>query len=104
MDHPESPECMAAYRQLALEYPNRFADLLGAAGTGGTGLFTGAKYMTVAEMADEMRVSKMTVHRLLRSGAMDSIRFGGTIRVTVQSFRAFLANHPAYTEETDASG
>ncbi len=39
------------------------------------------RFMTVTEVADIMRVSKMTVYRLIRSGEMPAIRVGKSCRV-----------------------
>lgn len=38
-------------------------------------------FLTVAEVARRMRVSKMTVYRLVHSGELPAIRFGRTFRV-----------------------
>jgi excisionase family DNA binding protein len=50
--------------------------------------------LTVAEVAGALRVSKMTVYRLVHSGAMDALRIGGAIRVP----EAALANYLAAAE------
>jgi excisionase family DNA binding protein len=52
-------------------------------------------YLTVTEIAERMRCSKMTVYRLIHSGDLESIRFGrnGVIRVQDSVFRAWLKNH-----------
>ena len=39
------------------------------------------QFLTVAEVADAMRVSKMTVYRLVHSGDLPAIRFGRSFRV-----------------------
>jgi excisionase family DNA binding protein len=39
------------------------------------------RFLTVAEVADVMRVSKMTVYRLVHSGELPAIRFGRSFRV-----------------------
>lgn len=39
------------------------------------------RFMTVSEVADLMRVSKMTVYRLIHSGEMPAIRVGKSFRV-----------------------
>ena len=39
------------------------------------------RFMTVAEVAEIMRVSKMTVYRLIHSGEMPAIRVGKSFRV-----------------------
>ncbi len=38
-------------------------------------------FLTVAEVADRMRVSKMTVYRLVHSGELPAVRFGRSFRV-----------------------
>jgi excisionase family DNA binding protein len=38
--------------------------------------------LTVAEIAASMRVSNMTVYRLMQSGAVESVRFGRSYRVS----------------------
>jgi excisionase family DNA binding protein len=40
-----------------------------------------AQFLTVAEVADRMRVSKMTVYRLVHSGELPAVRFGRSFRV-----------------------
>ncbi|WP_404446032.1 helix-turn-helix domain-containing protein [Microbacterium marinum] len=39
------------------------------------------RFLTVAEVADLMRVSKMTVYRLVHSGELPAVRFGRSYRV-----------------------
>lgn len=48
--------------------------------------------LTVAEIAASMRVSKMTVYRLMQSGAMKSIRFGRSYRVSEAAVQQYLAS------------
>ncbi|MGJ9402950.1 helix-turn-helix domain-containing protein [Arthrobacter sp. KK5.5] len=43
--------------------------------------FSDAQFMTVGEVADVMRVSKMTVYRLVHSGELPAVRFGRSYRV-----------------------
>lgn len=38
-------------------------------------------FLTVAEVADLMRVSKMTVYRLVHAGELPAVRFGRSYRV-----------------------
>ena len=38
-------------------------------------------FMTVSEVADVMRVSKMTVYRLIHAGELPAIRVGKSVRV-----------------------
>ena len=55
------------------------------------------RFMTVTEVADIMRVSKMTVYRLIHSGEMPAIRVGKSFRVpeaaVTQMFLAGMADH-----------
>ncbi|WP_113718969.1 helix-turn-helix domain-containing protein [Arthrobacter dokdonensis] len=46
--------------------------------------------LTVAEIAAQMRVSKMTVYRLVRSGALNGIRFGRSYRVRETDVQEYL--------------
>jgi excisionase family DNA binding protein len=43
--------------------------------------FANTDFLTVAEVADQMRVSKMTVYRLIHSGELPAVRFGRSYRV-----------------------
>jgi excisionase family DNA binding protein len=47
-------------------------------------------YLTVDEVAARLRVAKMTVYRLIRSGDLIAFRIGRSIRVTESAFNAFL--------------
>ncbi|MBA4505743.1 helix-turn-helix domain-containing protein, partial [Corynebacterium sanguinis] len=51
------------------------------------------KFLTVAEVADIMRVSKMTVYRLVHAGDLPAVRVG----------RSFRVNENAVTEYLDSS-
>ena len=46
-----------------------------------TGELAGAKFLTVAEVATMMRVSKMTVYRLVHEGTIPAVRVGRSFRV-----------------------
>ncbi|MHA7240966.1 helix-turn-helix domain-containing protein [Arthrobacter sp. TMS1-12-1] len=45
---------------------------------------------TVAEVAAMMRVSKMTVYRLVQAGTIHSIRFGRSYRVPQSAVREYI--------------
>lgn len=49
----------------------------------------GNTFMTVAEIATELRVSKMTIYRLLSTGELEGIRVGRSIRVSERAFDAY---------------
>ena len=46
--------------------------------------------MTVAEVATLMRVSKMTVYRLVHSGELLAVRVGRSFRVPEQAVHTYL--------------
>jgi excisionase family DNA binding protein len=50
----------------------------------------GVKFLTVAEVAALMRVSKMSVYRLIHSGELEAVRFGRNFRVTESAVDAYL--------------
>ncbi|GGQ63129.1 transcriptional regulator [Kitasatospora griseola] len=47
-------------------------------------------FLTVAEVASVMRVSKMTVYRLVHSGELPAIRVGRSFRVPEQKVHEYL--------------
>ncbi len=51
-----------------------------------------AKFLTVAEVAATMRVSKMTVYRLLHSGELPAVRVGRSFRVVESDVNDYLRN------------
>jgi len=48
------------------------------------------RYLTVEEVAEVMRVSKMTVYRLLHSGELPGVRVGRSFRVPQDALEAYL--------------
>lgn len=46
--------------------------------------------LTVREVADAMRVSHMTVYRLIKSGALAAIRVGRNFRIRASELEAYL--------------
>lgn len=51
---------------------------------------TNARFLTVAEVAKIMRVSKMTVYRLVHHGELASIRVGRSYRISEQAVNQYL--------------
>ena len=45
------------------------------------GAFSDMRFLTVAEVAETMRVSTMTVYRLVKSGELPAVRFGRSYRI-----------------------
>lgn len=58
------------------------------------------RFMLVSEVADIMRVSKMTVYRLIRSGDMPAIRVGKSFRVPASAVEEIIASG-AVTEQRE---
>lgn len=48
------------------------------------------QFLTVAEVATIMRVSKMTVYRLVHSGELPAVRVGRSFRVPEKAVHAYL--------------
>ena len=50
----------------------------------------GVRFLTVAEVAALMRVSKMTVYRLVHSGELTAVRVGRSFRVPERAVHDYL--------------
>jgi excisionase family DNA binding protein len=48
------------------------------------------RFLTVGEVADMMRVSNMTVYRLVHSGELPAIRFGRSFRIPETAVEAVI--------------
>ena len=55
-----------------------------------SGDLSGVKFLTVAEVAAMMRVSKMTVYRLVHNGELAAVRVGRSFRVTEEDANEYL--------------
>lgn len=49
-------------------------------------------YLTVAEVAELMRVSKMTVYRLVHSGSLPAVQVGRSFRVHEKAVEEYLGS------------
>ena len=49
-------------------------------------------FLTVAEVAEMMRVSKMTVYRLVHAGDLPAVRVGRSFRVHEKAVSDYLSN------------
>ncbi len=58
--------------------------------------FDDVRFLTVAEVATVMRVSKMTVYRLVHSGELQAVRVGRSFRVPERAVHDYLQG--AFTE------
>lgn len=50
------------------------------------------KFLTIAEVASVMRVSKMTVYRLVHGGDLPAVRVGRSFRVSELDVNEYLRN------------
>jgi excisionase family DNA binding protein len=55
-----------------------------------------ARFLTVAEVADLMRVSTMTVYRLIKAGDLAAVRIGKSYRIREDDVDRYIARR--YTE------
>jgi len=58
--------------------------------------FREARFVTVNEVAQQMRVSKMTVYRLIKQGDLPAVRIGRGYRIREEDVRRYLDSR--YTE------
>ncbi|WP_062299000.1 MULTISPECIES: helix-turn-helix domain-containing protein [Demequina] len=64
-------------------------------------------FLTVAEVAEMVRVSRMTVYRWVHSGELPAVRFGRSFRVPQQAVEQFMeqaALAGGYVVEDDDKG
>lgn len=59
------------------------------------------KFLTVAEVAGAMRVSRMTVYRLVHAGEMPAVRVGKSFRVPQDALDRYLADARIDIEDTE---
>ena len=57
---------------------------------GGEDRFPEVRFLTVAEVASLMRVSKMTVYRLVHGGDLTAVRVGRSFRVPEHAVHDYL--------------
>lgn len=55
-----------------------------------------SRFVTVAEVADQLRVSNMTVYRLIQSGQLAAVRVGRSYRLREGDVDRYLADQ--YTQ------
>ncbi len=59
--------------------------------------FANAKFMTVTEVAEMMRVSRMTVYRMIHAGDLPAVRFGRSYRVPQEAVQAIVSDTDSAT-------
>ena len=58
--------------------------------TNSSGGLSDPKFLTIAEVASMMRVSKMTVYRLVHGGDLPAVRVGRSFRVLEEDVNEYL--------------
>ena len=48
------------------------------------------RFVTVSEVASALRVSRMTVYRMVKDGTLDAVRFGRSFRIREDSVESYL--------------
>ena len=61
-------------------------------------VFVAGGLLTVAEVASAMRVSNMTVYRLIKSGELPAVRVGKNYRLRESDLERFLEERSVRTE------
>jgi excisionase family DNA binding protein len=59
---------------------------------------------TVAEVADHMRVSNMTVYRLIKAGQLPAIRVGKNYRIRGTDLQSYLEASVAHPDAGEGQG
>jgi excisionase family DNA binding protein len=65
----------------------------------GARTFSTGRLFTVAEVAEVMRVSNMTVYRLIKSGELPAVRVGKGYRIFEADLEGFLSSRSVQVEE-----
>ncbi len=60
--------------------------------------------LTAAEVADELRVSTMTIYRLIRRGELPAVRVGRNYRVPREQLEAYLAEQRVDPADLELDG
>jgi excisionase family DNA binding protein len=58
----------------------------------------GDRLLTVGEVADAMRVSNMTIYRLIKSGQLAAVRVGKNYRIRESDVSRYLSERTVRTE------
>lgn len=60
------------------------------------------RYLTVAEVAEVMRLSRMTVYRFVQRGDLPAVRVGRSYRVPEDALERYLAEHEVVRDDDAA--
>lgn len=65
---------------------------------------TSPRFLTVAEVAEMCRVSRMTVYRWVHNGDLPAVRFGKSFRVPQEAAAAFVERAAIATDLDEDGG
>lgn len=63
--------------------------------------FSNTRFLTVSEVATVMRLSKMTVYRLVRAHELPAVRFGRSYRVPEHAIEDYVHHHSTMADDDD---
>ena len=66
--------------------------------------YTGDPLLTVSEVAATMRVSNMTVYRLINSGQLAAVRVGKNYRIRESDVTRYLSDRAVKADGQEAEG
>ena len=69
------------------------------AGSAGAAIGLDSRLRTVSEVADDLRVSNMTVYRLIKSGQLPAVRVGKNYRIRQGDLTAYLQARSVHVEQ-----
>lgn len=72
------------------ELPDGWGRVMVAGTPRAEGKLAEVRFLTVAEVAELMRVSKMTVYRLVHAGDLTAVRVGRSFRVPAHAVHEYL--------------
>jgi len=61
------------------------------------------RYLTVAEVAETMRLSRMTVYRFVQRGDLPAVRVGRSYRVPKDALERYLSEHEVPRDDAGES-
>lgn len=66
--------------------------------------FVGDRLLTVGEVAGTMRVSNMTIYRLIKSGQLAAVRVGKNYRIRESDVNRYLTERSVKVEGSSTEG
>lgn len=55
--------------------------------------FDMAKFFTVQEVAEFLKLNALTIYKYIKEGRLDAVEFGGHYRISQKSLDLFIADH-----------